>query len=494
LKKLTKNTKTLIYSAAGLLLLVAAFIVLLVTQVPEEDEPPPPPEDNSHLIFADLSPLDVASISVKNADAEYTIEQIKDEVFDIEALLSAPRNNDRLRDAARYMATLRARQIVEENETDFDKYGLGGSAIEVAVVFKNGEKQEYLIGDKTPTTEDMTYVRIKGDSTVYAVWSYYVNFTRGDLSSFVSLELTEEHQAAGSPTVEKLSVQRKGQETYLFEAIPPLGENDVMTSFNQHKVVSPVQAELGYFEAERIIFGLFGLRAMEVYHLGEELPDDEIAGLNEPTAVVEMTVGKDDTELIIGNPIYETITGVGDNNIDIVTGYYCVFSAYPDVVFIISVDFLPWLNFDIERLMATGFHMPNILHVGALVIQTPAHDLSFTFTGDTYTEQYFLDGELQEALRFKSLYQYVIAASAEALFKGDPEAVKDMPLLASYTFSYRENFNRPDDVVEFYDSGDRRIVIAFNGEPRFTCRAMYATRLEQNLDAYLKGEEIILSW
>jgi hypothetical protein len=306
--------------------------------------------------------------------------------------------------------------------------------------------------------------------------------------------VTEGHQASGSPTVEKLSIQRKGQETYVIEEIPPAGDNDVLTSFNIYKVTSPIPFELNFFEADSIVLGLFDLRASEVFHLGEELPDDEITGFSEPTMLIEMTVNKEDVGLLIGNPVYEQLEGINGER-EIITGYYGVFSAYPDVVYVFALDFLPWLNFDMERLMSSSFHMPQILHVGGLTIETPNHSMNFTFTGNSNEdEEYFLAGELVDTRHFKSLYQYVIAASAEQLFKGDADAVADMPLLARYTYSYRERFNRPDDTVEFRDSGDRRVVIVFNGEPRFTCRMMYITRLEQNLEAYLKGEEINISF
>jgi hypothetical protein len=106
----------------------------------------------------------------------------------------------------------------------------------------------------------------------------------------------------------------------------------------------------------------------------------------------------------------------------------------------------------------------------------------FTFNG--------VQAEKEEA--FKQLYQFLISASGNEIYLEDE---KD-EFICSITYSYRDKTKNPkDDVVEFYHShSDLKTIIFVNGNPAFKCRQMYVTRLLENIQAYLKGEEIIDTW
>ena len=493
MKNLSKNMKTLIYSGAGLVALAAVLLILLLTRASQEPAEEIPGEDTSYLTFTDLTSADVVSISVKNETDDYVIEQIGEETFDISELLGAPRNETALNNPARYMSGFKARQIVEENVSDFAKYGLEEPRAEVMALFKNGETLRLYIGDKTPTTEEMTYIRKKDDSTVYAAWSYYTNFSKQDRRYYVALDLTADYETAGAPDVSKLTIERAGEETYIVEAMPKRAEDEVITTLNLHRIVEPVQIELSYSESQSFVFGLYGLSATEVEYVGREMPADDITGFNSPAAFIEMTAADETYSLKIGKAVYETIADADGVAKEVLKGYLGIYSEYPDVIFVFSPDALPWLNFSLEKIMAKTFLLPYIYNVSDFTVETPARTLAFEFRGDTETEEYFMSGAKVDTDKFKKLYQYCISASAEALFKGDAESVKEMPLMARFTYKYRD-LNKPDDVVALYDSGDRRCIITVNGEPMFTCRAMYITRLEQNIEAYLNGETLIMSW
>jgi hypothetical protein len=218
------------------------------------------------------------------------------------------------------------------------------------------------------------------------------------------------------------------------------------------------------------------MKEERVEYAGEDIHEKYAHIFEEPDLVAVMTIGDYTASLTVKD-------------------FYGFHSGSPDVLYVFSAQSLHYLlSFDTESIMATMFHRPYIFTVAEFIVETPLHTLPFTFTGyERANEKYFLDGEPVDTNRFKDLYIFALSASAEGLFKGEPEDVADMPLLARYTYIYRDT-DIPDAVIEFFDSGDLRAVIAVNGEPRFTTRIGYLTRLTQNLEAYLNDEPLINSW
>jgi len=475
---MSKKTRTLIFSAAGLLLLTAALVVLMLTrEVPEEELPPEPVL--TRVDFTELTPEDIVGIIVKNEQDEYIIEQSLSGGFEIPVLLGAPLNQSRLHNAARYMSGFWARDIVEENAADLEKYGLGDRAAQAVVSFVNGETLNILIGDRTLTADDMTYVRLYGENNVYVVWSHLVSFLKEPRYHYVSLMLTEDFQEAGFPSVERVEIERAGEERFIIEAYSEVHAEDM--TFNKFRFTEPVQnIEVDTTRGQNVIIGLYGLIATDVVYVGEEIPEE-----GEFALFVEMTVDGKTTSLTV-RAVLEDESGA--------VIYQGVHSDFPEVLYTFAPESLPWLDFDIESIMATLFLQPYIYTVTDFIIETPEHTLSFLCTGEGRSDEaYFLDGEPIETAPFKDLYIYAICASATGLFTGEPDEIEDMLLLARYTYTFRETSGRRDIVAEFYDAGNLRSVIVLNGEPLYTTSTLYLTRLNQNIEAYLSGEKVI-SW
>jgi len=491
---LSKKVKTLIFSSTGLALLAALAVILMLTQRGDDKNGGeiPPESEPERIYFTQLMPEDLVSISVKNEHGEYTIERSPDGVYNVPVLLGALLNHSKLHTCARYMSEFWAREPIEENAENLEQYGLlENTAARGLAAFTGGEVLEIYVGDKTPTPEDMTYVRViraGSKDTVYAVWSYLVDWLKESPLQYVSLDVTMSYTDAGWPRIERFTVDRAGREQYIIELIPRLDEEEIV--INSHRLLAPVAVEVDHHKGNRVTQGLFGLTAQEVAFVGTELPEEFAHVFDEPEAAAVMTLNGRDSALIIGSR-YFTQNEDGEN---VFAGYYGMHSDHPDVLFIFSPDMLNWLlTFDVESIMASMFQRPLIYTVSELIIETPAHTLSFTFTGESRSdEKYFLDGAQIDTNRLKDLYIFAISASAEALFKGEPGEAENMPLLARYTYRYRDG--SPETVIEFLDAGSLRSVIAVDGELRFTTRIGYLTRLEQNLDAFLNNGTIINSW
>ncbi|MCL1823760.1 MAG: DUF4340 domain-containing protein [Oscillospiraceae bacterium] len=498
MKKLSKNTKTLIFSASGLLVLIAAVIALVLTQEkPEIEELPEQPAVDPRLILSALTADDVKIISVINQSDDYTIERLGVDLFDMAVLsaVNAPADEIKLGNAARYASGLRARDIVEESakEEDFAKYGLAENSeafTAMRVEFNDGTSLEIYIGNETPTTEPMTYIRKAGDNMIYTIWTYYVSLFKEDRRHYVSLNVTPSYDEAGTPDVEKLIIECFG-DRHVIEMFQKADENDIVLTLNLHRFTEPIDVVIDYTDGFPLVHGMFGLTAGKVAYTGspEEMPDTDVTGFDEPSALIEMTANGKKSTLTLGNVYIEFGEGENDDIIYI----YGVHSDIPGVLYLFLPEQLPWYDINIEKIMAGTFHMPFIFGVSDLTAEVGGKVLNFTFSGESVDDEaYYLDGELVDTSAFKKLYQFIIGAPAENLFKGNAEDVQQMPLSARISYQYRGS--RPDDVIEFYDAGNRRCVIAFNGVPTYTSAFSYVAALENNINAFLNNEEVVFNY
>ena len=84
-------------------------------------------------------------------------------------------------------------------------------------------------------------------------------------------------------------------------------------------------------------------------------------------------------------------------------------------------------------------------------------------------------------------------AAGEELYLEEPKG----ELLATVVYTYADKTKGDNgvDTVRFYEStDDRKVIINLNGENLFKTRQMYITQLFSNVDSFLSGGEIILTY
>lgn len=503
MSKLSKNVKILIFSAIGLVVLGAVTAVLLLFPVKTEtdtaEEDAVIEETAGDVVFTDKTLKEIESVKITNTEGTFNITALSGNdtaetpAFLINELVlsNAPLNSASLNSMLSYLSGITAKQLVEENAEDLEKYGLLTPSASAEIKFTDGTEAAFCIGVSAPTGS-FNYIRRNGSNDVYIAASYTVSGLLNSQFDYVKTQVMAEYDTENQPTVLKLTVTKPDGDITIVEALPETSEGGVIKTFNTHKFVQPITAELDSTASQSLIYGMYGLTAEKAVWSGMDVLDYELSGLNEPSCVVEMQVGGKVYTLSIGLPVVEE----AEDGTKALVGYYGTFSEVPNVLYLFPQSSLPWLNIDYEALMAKLFLMPYIYSVSDLIVETQEKSLHFTITeseeefGDDSGYDFYLDGErIEDEKKFKTLYQYLISARAESLYTAPAE----MPLLARYTYKYKDSV-LPDDVVELYESDDRKIIIYLNGSPLYKCRAMYATRLIQNIDAFLSGGEINTSW
>lgn len=499
---LNKNTKILIFSALGLLILGAVTALLLLfpgnnKEAENETEETEEAVDTS-LIFTDKIAKDIAFIKITNPDDTYTIEALdgnqtaETPLFTVSEAKSAPVNTAQMDNTTKYISSITAKQLIEENAQDMEKYGLKDTAANAVVSFTDGTEVGLNIGIEAPTGS-ATYICRAGSNDVYIASTYLVSYLLKTRYAYVDTKVMVDYDSETQPVISRITVKKPDEEDVVIEALPPAEEGEIAKTFNTHKFTSPFNIEIEQTKGQSLVYGLYGLTALEAVWVGLEEKDYSLSGLDNPSCEVEMQVGGKTYTLTLGLPVVaenENEDGVTERSLK---GYYGVFSEVPDVLYIFPPSALPWLYIDYESIMSGLFMLPYIYSVSDVIVETNDADigtLNFKIVGDEDEYKFYLDGkEITDQSRFKTLYQFLIGASAETLYTEEAT----LPMIARYTYKYKDTALK-DDVVEFYESDDRKIIIYVNGEPLFKCRALYTARLMQNLEAFLNGGELSVNW
>ena len=104
-----------------------------------------------------------------------------------------------------------------------------------------------------------------------------------------------------------------------------------------------------------------------------------------------------------------------------------------------------------------------------------------------------MNGEKWDEQACKDLYQYLISASGEDLYFDEDKG----ELLAEIVYNYKDKSDGVDgkDVVRIYASNtDRKIILNLNGKNLYKTRQIYSTQLFKNIESFLRGDPITLTY
>lgn len=519
MKKMSKNMQILIISAAGIIILAAVVLLLLLTQPKENDEADggnatssADEEADSSLVFSSQSAEDIKSITVANRSDAYTITSEMKSVTNSDGTTTEEQvwsvvdiggdcdlNQAAFTTIANYSAEIKAKQLVEENCAELEKYGLADPVAEVNVTYADDTSVSFLIGNPVPTDTTSTYFAVKGGNDVYIYATTKLNCYANTRYYYVKTQLMPEYDSENAPMIEKITVVRSDlEEPIVIEAIPEDSENSEYIAYSSHRFTSPYNVYVDQTNHSDLIYGFFGLTASEAAWVGMEDKDYEVAGLNDPTAVITMLYLNKEYTITLGAPLVSKTENSDGTVTTTLAGYYGTFSEDPDVLYEFTAGSVPWATMDVEDCMARLFLLPYIYSLDGIVYKDSERTIEFDVKKtaaagedekDTY--EFYMDGErIEDEDKFKELYQYFISAYGEEIYTDEEKG----GFICSLTYKYSDP-NRADDTVSFYNSDtDRKTIIAVNGENLFKTRQMFSTRLVENMENYLNGGEISLNY
>lgn len=539
--KLSKTTKTVIIAAAVLLVLGAVLLVLVMTS-PKEDAG----SGNSDVsgqsgtsessgtsgtaesgVSSTVSQADekvtinsyeqenVLKLEVVNQTGSFSFDRASREVSSTDddgnvststqyywtspELDGISRNDSTIGAFVRSMAGLSASSMVEENAADLEKYGLAEPLSDVRMTFDDGSTNEVLFGIRNPAAANYVYCCVKGSNDVMQVSYYSTGSAFYDIKDFVSLVLTDSYDANNPQELEYLTIERKDlsepvEIEYMFDvAAEAEDEDSVVTTFNSHRITSPITAELDTTSGQTICYGLYALSAASCQYIDPTDEDIAQTGLDDPYCRISFKYGGKARVLLLGNEIRESSDDSDGESLSSVTGYYAMFEG-DRLIYAISTSNAPWYTFKVQDIMSRRPISPYIYTVDKLTVTTPDGEYVFTVDGDSDEHTFYYNGEALDESNFKSFYQHLITSMGEELFFEEADYEPYIKVQFDYREEYYDTYGRSSDVLEFYKSDDRKSIVRVNGDVLYKVRQVYTDRLLSNLDALLNGGDIELNW
>lgn len=517
---MTKSVKAVVIAAGALLVLGGVLVVLLLTgpkTVPADSgtvSNTTANENNPYIV--DKRPDAVLSIKVKNAEGTFVFERqkrivsetnesgnvtSKDEYYWTSGdLKGVPSNEALVRNFIDGLAALPQKSVVEENAADLDKYGLADPNAVVELAFDDDTSITMYFGIQNPADTSAIYFKTADDDTVRLVNYYAVSGALSDVRQFAKLSVTEAYKTDGTNELDSLIVSRADFEEpveirYMFDVAKLAEEDDTLVStFNAHRFVSPITAEVDATKGKEVCYGVYSLSMKACEYLEQTDENMKKCGLDDPQTVVSFKYGGKEYKLMIGDAIREEISSsVTDSgsSVSTVTGYYAVMKDVPGI-YSISKENAPWCTFKVADLISRRPLSPYIYSVDSVEITVP--NGTYKFDIDAENKRFFRDGEELLSESFRGLYQTLIGSVGEEMYENEEKGA----FLASVTFNYNSKYydiyGSHSETISYYESDDRKCVVVLNGEPIFRVRRIYVERLADNVDALLNGGTLNLDW
>lgn len=510
-----KNAKIIIFSLIGLAVLggVAALLMLTAPQdtgtAKENDEfrEPVSASEGVDLTLCSRDESEILSVEVTNAYGSFTITPSGNTdaegkvIWTIEGLAEAPLNSDALDTAAGYAASFDAREFAETaaDSSVLAKYGLDAPQASFVTTFADNTRFELKIGNDVPNSTSAVYVT-PDDKNVYTAYKSRTGSFTSDKYSFVSVEALPAYDQSSGEEVIKFTVTREDRDEPL--VIENIIDEEAEIQVYSYRMSSPYTAYLDLTDGPAFVYSIFGLNAAQVMAVGKGAEDDIKSYVTDEvycTITAETNVRT--YTLTLGRAMYETETGEDGTSRDIYKGRYGISSEHPGVLYFFSAGSLTAVHAEPEKLISRLFLMPYIYGLGSIEYSDSTGrklDLGIELLqkaeeNKDEVSRFTVNGEEWDDQQFKDLYQYLISAAGEELYLDGEKGVQ----LAEITYNYIDPSDGIGgrDVVTFYESADdRKVIIALNGENLFKTRRLYVTQLFNNIDSFLSGGEIILTY
>lgn len=502
---MSRPAKRLLITLGVLVVLGAVLAALILTK------PKPQPAESTTTDISETSAVypyivdkradEVLSVTVNNSAGSYTFTRQKRVISETSGaseeyywtsaeLKGVPQNDIAVRSFIANLACLPENRTVEENAADLAKYGLDTPKATAEVKFDDGTGIVMRFGIQNPADSESVYFRGE-DSKVRLVDYQAAAPALSDVRQFAKLTLTEGYNSSENNELENLKITRPDLEApieirYMSELAELSGDDDhIISTFNTHRFTSPITAEVDAESGKSVCYGVYGLTMSACEYLEQTDENLKACGLDEPRATVRFKYGGREYELKIGGVRGEVKDEEG--SAISAAGYYAVLNDYPGI-YSIAKEKAPWVTFQIKDIISRRPLSPYIYSVESVEVTLPNGAFKFDIDGES--KSFSCGGKQLLGDEFRSYYQTLIGSVGEEIYTGE---VSGTPL-ATVTFNYKSDYfdvyGKRSDTLSYYESDDRKCVVALNGTPIFKVRSVYVDRLAENTDALLNGGKV----
>ena len=414
----------------------------------------------------------------KGTSAVYTIKGFED----------LPLDDSEVEDLADNIDALTSSSLIEENCTDFDKFGLENPAVTVEVKYESGRSHTLYVGDISPVS-NQTYVRVDDSKTVYTVTNGKMADYKNKPEDFISLTMLEKPEDDAYPKVESLRIVRDDID---YDIYMEYGKNsDIENSGGgsaTHVLVEPTSALLTVEKSSLVTNGMFGLKAESVKYAHFTDKQLEETGLSKPFCTADMKCDDGNEYVIYMSQPFKDDDGVQKA--------YAMFSD-SKIIYTVTTEKAQWATVvpdDIVSRMMVSNYVWNISEIAASNA-TVSEKFSISMRDSSIkTNEAKIDdvvvkrnGEGFDTERYRLFYAFLVNLHAENLALG--EAIPEGKPMATVTI--KDSLLNETTTYEFYEYSVMKGLVVINGESKFFCSMKNAQALADNISRIATGESYI---
>ena len=483
MSKMSKRTKTLVFSLGGLAVLGGVLAALLYT-APEAEESSSVPDNTVSLLSKNAG--DLVSFSVANESGSIDFVREGDN-FVIPVLENIPLNNPRIQNVSRGLVAMTASQLAEENAQDLSKYGLSSPRATATAAYSDGSTFEVKLGDDTAGVDGI-YGMVSGDGNVYVLPTSYRTNLFYSLTDYVKMSLTPDVDSTQT-LVDSLRLTGSSYPQPIELRVVD-EENDLSSSFGMvtHMITSPKRSEMDIDRGAEMISSIFSMSGLAVAEVNFDDATYESYGFLEPFARAELSYQVDENEGL--KDLVITVSKAEDGTL---------YAVVDDVKVIYTVEAAQWMTTSYADIVSGLFFLPYINEISKVTVSWPGETYEFAITTKTTVNDSGTEtnentirykDQVLSTDKFKLFYRLLISATNDGGFVEDVEP-EGTPLLS---IRYDYSAGGEPDILDFYEGPTRKVYVSKNGTIDFTMKSSFVDKVKEACPVIAADGEVDPDW
>ncbi|MGN0680157.1 MAG: DUF4340 domain-containing protein [Oscillospiraceae bacterium] len=481
-----KAAKPVIITLGIAVVLGAVLALLLLFPEKEEETSSDSHSHSTSLNFMDDEmqypitagkPDDLLTIKVENPAGGFTItrEESSSESGEstepsyhhtVSGLGEVPQNDKLVSYFVENMATLLAKELVEEHPQDISKYGLDTPTATVSLDFEEGEDIVLTFGMRKPADEN--YVYCMANDFVFLVDYYIVSDVFADAKTYAELVLTAKDGTPDNIKIVRPDFSEPVEIRYLSEFENP-PEGLVLENTAKYTITSPIPLDVDPSKGKNLYEKLSGLEMTACEYVKKTPEILAECGFDNPAAIVNFTLGETEHTLTLGG---NTADG----------GYYAILSTAQGV-FSMSKRSAVWATFSLGDVVSRTPISPYIYACESIDIITKMGEFTFTNEGGKFSYH----GKSLNENEFKSFFEELINVPCDEFFTQPTAGEAELVVKFTYSDKYAAVYGRKSDEFSYLALDGRKFVLNLNGNTVFKVNAVYVERVIEDINAITSG-------
>lgn len=460
---MSRKVRNLLLALGGVVVLSGVLVLLLLTNKTVE-------VNKTYTLFNKDSAA-ISKVEVTKLDGTYSLVRTSDS-WQVNPYPDIAVDKTNITSAISSLSDIEGNTLVDENPADPSIYGLATPAATLVITASDGSTFTCELGSEAPGQYGY-YLRVKGQTTVYAVNTTTLTVALQTPYYFLTKEVIPATTSSGATRIE---LSGQGIDGTIVLKRLETSQTDAAGYDYRFQLLSPYTAVAGTDLDSKYFTNLPGVNATEVFSVNTTDEGLKNMGLLNPAHTVKFTLDGNLYEMHVGN--------LSNDN-------YFVRLGDSRTVFLVSSTDLPWIKATLQGVLARTPFAPIINDTASMTVSGGGNSYTFNFTGKVDSDLAIKtgSGSAIDYANFTNFYRFA------ALTKGDDSAAGKTKgeVLLTLTYKYRDS-SKADHVITFYRADGYTAIMSVDGVANFTVGTSYLDKILADAATVSQNKPTSLLW